>query len=122
MRKIPYASTVGSLMYAQICTQFDIAFVHWKTVKCVMRYLKRIKGYMLIYWKSEGLEIIGMLRQQVLHIWIHLHVGWRSYLLENLWLALRHSTRVQNKQIFIKHIGTSFMLDDPLTKGLIPKK
>ncbi|RDX96012.1 hypothetical protein CR513_21391, partial [Mucuna pruriens] len=29
--------------------------------------------------------------------------------------------RVQNKQISIKHIGTSFMLVDPLTKGLIPK-
>ncbi|RDX66207.1 Copia protein, partial [Mucuna pruriens] len=29
--------------------------------------------------------------------------------------------RVQNKQIFIKHIGTSFMVADPLTKGLIPK-
>ncbi|RDX86723.1 hypothetical protein CR513_31911, partial [Mucuna pruriens] len=29
--------------------------------------------------------------------------------------------KVQNKQIFIKHIGKSFMLVDPLTKGLIPK-
>ncbi|RDY12084.1 hypothetical protein CR513_03170, partial [Mucuna pruriens] len=29
--------------------------------------------------------------------------------------------RVQNKQISIEHIGTSFMLVDQLTKGLIPK-
>ncbi|RDY10988.1 hypothetical protein CR513_04415, partial [Mucuna pruriens] len=29
--------------------------------------------------------------------------------------------RVKNKQISIEHIGTSFMLVDPLTKGLIPK-
>ncbi|RDX91977.1 Copia protein, partial [Mucuna pruriens] len=29
--------------------------------------------------------------------------------------------RIQNKHIFIEHIGTSFMLADPLTKGLIPK-
>ncbi|RDX90071.1 hypothetical protein CR513_28109, partial [Mucuna pruriens] len=29
--------------------------------------------------------------------------------------------RVQNKQIFIKHIGTIFMLADSLTKELIPK-
>ncbi|RDX67675.1 hypothetical protein CR513_53421, partial [Mucuna pruriens] len=28
---------------------------------------------------------------------------------------------VQNKQIFIEHIGPSFMLVDPLTKWLIPK-
>nr|KYP63741.1 Copia protein [Cajanus cajan] len=29
--------------------------------------------------------------------------------------------RVQNKQISIEHIGTNFMLADPLTKGLVPK-
>ena len=28
--------------------------------------------------------------------------------------------RVQNRQIFIKHIGTNSMLVDPLTKGLVP--
>lgn len=26
MKKVPYASTVGSLMYAQVCTRPDIAF------------------------------------------------------------------------------------------------
>ena len=60
-------------MYAQVCTRLDIAFVvgvlgrylsdpglqHWKAVKCVMRYLKRTKGYMLTYKKSDNLEIIG---------------------------------------------------------------
>ncbi|RDX61703.1 hypothetical protein CR513_60047, partial [Mucuna pruriens] len=45
MQKIPYALAVGSLMYAQ-------------TVKRVMRYLRRTKGYVLTYRKSEGLEII----------------------------------------------------------------
>jgi hypothetical protein len=29
--------------------------------------------------------------------------------------------RVQNGLISIKHIGTDFMIADPLTKGLIPK-
>ena len=29
--------------------------------------------------------------------------------------------RVQDKQISIEHIGTDFMLADPLTKGLPPK-
>ncbi|RDX66361.1 hypothetical protein CR513_54876, partial [Mucuna pruriens] len=60
-------------MYAQFCTRPDIAFVvgvlgkylsdpkmqHWKAVKHVMRYLRRTKGHMLTYRKSEGLEIIG---------------------------------------------------------------
>ncbi|RDX64612.1 hypothetical protein CR513_56816, partial [Mucuna pruriens] len=73
MQKIPYALAVGSLMYAQVCTRPDIAFVvgvlsrylsdpgmqHWKAVKRVMRYLRRTKGHMLTYRKSEDLEIIG---------------------------------------------------------------
>ncbi|RDX93239.1 hypothetical protein CR513_24532, partial [Mucuna pruriens] len=67
MQKISYASVVGNLMYAQVCTCPDIAFVylsdpgmhHWKAVKHVMCYLRRTKGYMLTYRKSEDLEIIG---------------------------------------------------------------
>jgi len=60
-------------MYAQVCTRPDIAFVvrflgrylsnpgmqHWKAAKRVMCYLKRTKGYMLTYQKSENLDIIG---------------------------------------------------------------
>ncbi|XP_074323453.1 secreted RxLR effector protein 161-like [Apium graveolens] len=73
MQRIPYASTVGSLMYAQVCTRPDIAFivgmlgrylsnpgmVQWKAVKRVLRYLKKTKDYMLTYRKSDHLEIIG---------------------------------------------------------------
>ena len=84
MQKISYASTVRSLMYAQVCTRPDIAFVvgvlgrylsnprmqHWNVAKCVMCYLKRTKGYML------DVKIVN-----VPHL-IHIYVGWRSYLLE----------------------------------------
>ena len=73
MQKIPYASIVGSLMYAQVCAHLDIAFIvgmldgymsnpgveHWKTAKWVMRYLKRTKDFMLMYRRSESLEILG---------------------------------------------------------------
>jgi len=59
-------------MYTQVCTHPDIAFFvgvlgrylsdsrmqHWKAAKRVMRYLKRTKGYILTYQKSENLEII----------------------------------------------------------------
>ncbi|RDX92905.1 hypothetical protein CR513_24911, partial [Mucuna pruriens] len=35
--------------------------------------------------------------------------------------VLQSRKRVQNKQISIEHIEISFILVDPLTKGLIPK-
>ncbi|KAJ9564656.1 hypothetical protein OSB04_000622 [Centaurea solstitialis] len=73
MQKIPYASAVGSLMYAQVCTRPDIAFIvgvlgrylsnpgmdHWRAAKRVMRYLKKTRDYMLTYRKSDSLEIVG---------------------------------------------------------------
>jgi hypothetical protein len=73
MRKFPYASAVGSLMYAQVCTRPDLAFIvgvlgrylsnpgiqHWTAVKRVMRYLKRTRDFVLTYRKSDNLEIIG---------------------------------------------------------------
>ena len=75
MKNIPYASAVGSLMYAQVCTRPGIAFVvgmsgryqsdpgldHWRTVKKVMRYLQGTKNYMLMYRRTDNLEVIGYL-------------------------------------------------------------
>eukprot|EP00253_Pinus_taeda_P031115 PITA_31115 len=54
MSKVPYASAVGSLMYAMVCTRSDIAHVvgvvsrfmnnpgkeHWMVVKWILRYLR----------------------------------------------------------------------------------
>ena len=51
---MPYASVIGSLMYAMVCTRLDIAHVvgvvsrfmsrpgkqHWEAVKWILRYLK----------------------------------------------------------------------------------
>jgi hypothetical protein len=73
MKNIPYASAVGSLMYAQVCTRPDIAFTvgilgryqsdpgldHWRAAKKVMRYLQGTKDYMLIYRRTDNLEVIG---------------------------------------------------------------
>ena len=50
MRRVPYASAIGSLMYAIVYTRPDIAYVvgvvsrfpgrqHWEAVKWIMRYL-----------------------------------------------------------------------------------
>ena len=73
IEKVPYASAVGSLMYAQVCTRPDIAFVinalgrylsnpvlnHWKAVKKVMRYLQGTEDYMLTHKRSDQLEVTG---------------------------------------------------------------
>eukprot|EP00253_Pinus_taeda_P015417 PITA_15417 len=73
MKNIPYASAVGSLMFAQVCTRPDIAFVvgmlgryqsdpgldHWRAAKKVMRYLQGTKDYMLMYRWTDNLEVIG---------------------------------------------------------------
>ena len=54
MRKVPYASVVGSLMYAIVCTRYDIAHAvgvvsrflsnpvkeHWVVVKWILKYLR----------------------------------------------------------------------------------
>ena len=73
MKNIPYASVVGSLMYAQVCIRLDIAFVvgmlgryqsdpgldHWRVAKKVMTYLQGTKDYMLMYRRTDTLEVIG---------------------------------------------------------------
>ena len=73
MKRIPYASVVGSLTYAQVCTRPDIAFIcgmlgrfqsnpglhHWKAAKKVLRYLQGTKEYKLTYTRSDNLEVIG---------------------------------------------------------------
>jgi hypothetical protein len=73
MKSVPYISAVESLMYAQVCTRPDLAFVigmlgryqkspgisHWNGIKKVLRYIQDTKGLMLSYERSDSLEIVG---------------------------------------------------------------
>jgi len=73
MEAISYALVVGSMMYAQICTQTDISLAagmlgryqsslgmeHWKVAKKVLRYLQGTKDHMLTYRRSDHLAVIG---------------------------------------------------------------
>ena len=73
MKAVPYASAVGSLQYAQVCTRPDLAFVtgilgryqsnpgqaHWIMVKKALRYVQGTKCLMLTYRKFDCLEIEG---------------------------------------------------------------
>ncbi|KAA0056452.1 gag/pol protein [Cucumis melo var. makuwa] len=72
MSNIPYASTVGSLMYAMLCTSPDICYSvwiisryqpnpgrdHWTAVKNILKYLRRTKDYMLVY-SSKDMILTG---------------------------------------------------------------
>ena len=67
MSKIPYASTIGSIMYVMLCTRPDVSYAlsitsryqsnpgesHWTVVKNILKYLRRSKDMFLVY---GGLE------------------------------------------------------------------
>ncbi|XP_042944486.1 secreted RxLR effector protein 161-like [Carya illinoinensis] len=63
MTRVPYASAIGSLMYAMLCTRPDICFavelvsryqsnprpIHWQAVKRIFQYLRRTADLILCY-------------------------------------------------------------------------
>ncbi|KAK8685913.1 hypothetical protein V6N13_124945 [Hibiscus sabdariffa] len=73
MSQIPYASAIGSIMYAMICTRPDLSYAlsmtsryqanpgegHWTTVKNILKYLRRTKDVFLVYGGEEELRIKG---------------------------------------------------------------
>ena len=209
MEAIPYASLVGSLMYAQTCTRPDISFAvgmlgryqsnpgmgHWKAAKKVLRYLQGTKGHMLTYRRSSNLEVFGYTGSYFagcvdtrkftcgyLYLLAGGAISWKSVIatstmeaefvacfeamIQAKWLrnfisglglvdsierplkiycdnsaevffskndkyskGAKHmelkyfaiKEEVQKQRVSIEHISTSFMIADPLTKGLPPK-
>ena len=73
MSKVPYASAVGSIMYAMICTRPDVSYAlsvasryqanpgesHWTLVKNILKYLRRTKDVFLVYGGEEELVVNG---------------------------------------------------------------
>ena len=67
MSKVPYASAIGSLMYAMVCTRPDIAHAmgvvsrymsnpgkqHWEAIKWILRYLKGTLGSSLCFTGAD---------------------------------------------------------------------
>ena len=72
MRQVPYASVVGSLIYAMLCIRPDICYSvgivsryqsnlgpkHWEAVKHILKYLRRTRDYLLVY-RCKDLIPIG---------------------------------------------------------------
>ena len=73
MDKIPYASAIGSIMYAMLCTRPDISYAlsmtsrfqsnlgecHWIAVKNILKFLRRTKDIFLIYGGQEREIVIS---------------------------------------------------------------
>ena len=67
MSRVPYSSTVGSLMYVMVCTRPNIAHAvgvvriymkntskeHWEAVKWILRYLRGIATHALCFGGSD---------------------------------------------------------------------
>ncbi|KAJ9556327.1 LOW QUALITY PROTEIN: hypothetical protein OSB04_010941 [Centaurea solstitialis] len=67
MKSVPYASAIGSIMYAMLCTRPDVAYSvsvtsryqqnpgepHWVAVKNILKYLRRTKDMFLVFGGSE---------------------------------------------------------------------
>ena len=73
MKRVPYASAVGSIMYAMLCTRPDVSCAlsltsryqgnpgqaHWVAVKNILKYLRRTKEMFLIFGGEEELKVKG---------------------------------------------------------------
>ncbi|KAK9024844.1 hypothetical protein V6N11_064750 [Hibiscus sabdariffa] len=73
MSRIPYASAIGSIMYAMICTRPDVSYAlsmtnryqsnpgesHWVAVKNILKYLRRTRDTFLVYGDEEELSVKG---------------------------------------------------------------
>ena len=73
MSKVPYASAIGSIMYAMISTHPDVSYAlsvtrryqsdpgegHWTAVKNILKYLRRTKDVFLVYGGEEELVVMG---------------------------------------------------------------
>eukprot|EP01018_Ginkgo_biloba_P038394 Gb_22123 [translate_table: standard] len=106
MSHVPYASAVGSLMYAMVCTRPDISHAvrvasrfmanprreHWAVVKWVLRYLRCTSDYSITYYSSNNsicgyvdLDFVGDLDKirstfgYVFTLQVDLFVGCQSY-------------------------------------------
>ena len=73
MKVIPYASAIGSIMYAMLCTKPDVCLAirlagryqsnpgvdHWTAIKNILKYLKRTKDTFLVYGGDKELVVNG---------------------------------------------------------------
>jgi hypothetical protein len=71
MSKVSYASAIGSIMYAMLCTRPDVSYglsvtsryqansgmEHWNAAKNILKYLRRTKDIFLVYGGDSQLVV-----------------------------------------------------------------
>jgi hypothetical protein len=99
IKSVPYASAIGSLIYAQVCTHSDLTFVtemldryqknpgvsHWNGIKKTLRYIQSIKSLMLTYERSDNLAI----QNQILWV-VWILIDQRQVMYSNSKVGLYH--------------------------------
>ncbi|GKC61313.1 hypothetical protein Tco_1088911 [Tanacetum coccineum] len=99
MSRVPYASAIGSIMYAMTCTRLDVSFAlsvvsrhqqnsgegHWTTVKNILKYLRNTKDRFLVYDGEEELRVTG-----------YCYRSWQTY---------KDDSRLQSGWIFLRNEG-----------------
>jgi hypothetical protein len=73
MREIPYASAIGSIMYAIICTRLDVSYAlsatsryqlnygeaYWTIIKNIQKYLRMTNEEFLVFGGEEEFDVKG---------------------------------------------------------------
>mgnify|MGYP005831780401 CR=1 FL=1 len=73
MKNVPYASAIGSIMYAMLCTRPDVCLAisfagryqsnpgvdHWTVMMNILKYLKTTKDMFLVYGGDKELIVNG---------------------------------------------------------------
>ena len=76
MSRVPYANTIGCLMYAMVCTRHDISHPvgvvskymeipgkeHWNVVKWVLRYLRGTSDYCINFNNNNDFVCILLIQ------------------------------------------------------------
>ena len=73
MSTVPYASAIGSIMYAMNCTRPDVSYAlsvtcrhqqspgvkHWTAVKTILKYLQKTRDWWLVFGGEQELVMRG---------------------------------------------------------------
>ncbi|GJY33235.1 putative RNA-directed DNA polymerase [Tanacetum coccineum] len=118
MSRVPYASAIGSIMYAMTCTRPDVSFAlsmvsrhqqnpgegHWTAVKNILKYLRNTKDRFLVYGGEKELRVTG-----------YCDAGWQTdkddSRSQSGWLRLKEAIWMKN---FIGDLGVVPTVQDPI--------